>query len=78
MRMASAIAWAACTAGLMALASHSAAAQDQAPRLHRRPPLRIEITPRRLQRQCVDGYTIERRAAGDTVVPLMRCWWAPR
>ena len=40
------------------------------PVLHRRPPLRIEITPSRpAQRQCVDWHVIEHRASGDTVVP---------
>jgi len=30
---------------------------------------------RPLYRQCVDWYAVERRVAGDTVVPHMRCWW---
>ncbi len=48
-------------------------------RLHRRAPLRIEVTPSgRLYRQCTDWYVIEHRATGDTIVPRMRCWWAVR
>ena len=49
------------------------------PVLHRRPPLRIEITPSRpAQRQCVDWHVIEHRASGDTVVPRSHCWWVAR
>ncbi len=40
---------------------------------------RIVVTPsRRLVRQCVDGYAVERRATGDTVVPYMHCEWGYR
>jgi hypothetical protein len=46
---------------------------------HRRPPLRIVITPsRQVQRQCADWHVIERRASGDTVVPRSHCWWVAR
>jgi len=45
------------------------------PPLHR--PLRIEVSPPRLQRHCVGGYALEHRASGDTIVPRMHCWWAP-
>lgn len=60
-----------------------AAAQDQTdrPRLHRRPPLRVHVTPGvsgRLYRECTDWHVIEHRATGDTVVPRIRCWWALR
>jgi len=53
-------------------------AQDRT-KLHRRTPLRVEVTPSaRLYRQCTDWHVIEHRATGDTVVPRMRCWWALR
>ncbi len=57
-----------------------AAAQDRPDRarLRHRPPLRVDVTPGRLYRQCTDGYAIEHREAGDTVVPRMQCWWAVR
>jgi hypothetical protein len=62
-------------------ASPLAIAQD-APdraRLHRRAPLRIEVTSSaRLYRQCTDWHVIEHRPTGDTVVPRTRCWWALR
>ena len=53
-------------------------AQDSPDRakLHRRVPLRVEVTPSRLYRQCTDWYVIEHRATGDTIVPRMRCRWA--
>jgi hypothetical protein len=48
-------------------------------KLHRRAPLRIEVTPSaRLYRQCTDWHVIEHRATGDTVVPRVRCRWALR
>jgi hypothetical protein len=59
----------------------SAAAQDDParPRVQRRAPLRIEVAPsRQLVRQCADSLVIERRYAGDTIVPRTRCWWALR
>jgi hypothetical protein len=72
-------AYAAGLAAVLAAISLPAPAQEQRANLHRRPPLRIEITrPRRLVRQCVDWHVVERRANGDTVVPRMRCWWASR
>jgi hypothetical protein len=46
-----------------------------------RPLPRVEITPRlRVQyyRDCVDGYVVEPRLTGPTVVPRMRCRWAKR
>jgi hypothetical protein len=58
-----------------------ALAQDAQPRapMHRRPPLRIEVTPSpQLYRQCADWHVIEHRPTGDTVVPRSRCWWAAR
>jgi hypothetical protein len=46
---------------------------------HRRPPLRIVVTPsRQVQRQCADWHVIEHRASGDTVVPRSHCWWVAR
>jgi hypothetical protein len=42
---------------------------------------RVDITPRvRVQyyRDCVDGYVVEPRLTGPTVVPRMRCRWAKR
>jgi len=76
------ISTAAYLAGLVVLlASPPGQAQDaqgQA-KLHRRAPLRIEVTPSaRLYRQCTDWHVIEHRATGDTVVPRSRCWWALR
>jgi hypothetical protein len=47
-------------------------------KLHRRAPLRVEVTPSRLYRQCIDWHVIEHRATGDTVVPRMQCRWAVR
>jgi hypothetical protein len=47
-------------------------------RLHRREPLRVEVTPSRLYRQCTDWHVIEHRATGDTVAPRTRCRWAVR
>jgi hypothetical protein len=61
-------------------ASPLASAQD-APdrvRLHRRPPLRVDIVPHRMFRQCTDWLAVEHRATGDTVVPRTQCWWAVR
>jgi hypothetical protein len=66
---------------LLASTTLPALAQDPQGRtqLHRRPPLRIEVTPSgRLYRQCVDTHVIEHRYTGDTVVPRSRCWWALR
>ena len=67
----------------VAAAAHGAAAQavDEPGRAppHRRPPLRLEVTPSsQLYRQCTDWYVIEQRAAGPTVVPQTRCRWALR
>jgi hypothetical protein len=66
---------------LVAGAMPAALAQDAQgrPKLQRRPPLRIEVTPSgRLYRQCTDWHVIEHRYGGDTVVPRSRCWWALR
>jgi hypothetical protein len=56
-------------------------ARSAGPTLHARPPLHrplhIEVAPSRLQRHCDGGYALEHRASGDTIVPWMRCWWAP-
>jgi hypothetical protein len=61
------------------VAGPAAAQDDTRPRIQRRAPLRIEIAPsRRLVRQCADSLVIERRYAGDTIVPRTRCWWALR
>jgi len=73
----------ACALGLAALLSAlpPALAQDTQGRanVHRRAPLRIEVSPSaRLYRQCTDWHVIEHRATGDTVVPRSRCWWALR
>ncbi len=67
----------------LVVASHGALAQAQddaaRARPHRRPPLRIEVTPpSQLYRQCDDAYVIEHRASGDTIVPQTRCRWAVR
>jgi hypothetical protein len=71
-----------CVLGIAALLAGPslAAAQDQSDRarLHRRPPLRVDVTPGRLYRQCTDWHVIEHRETGDTVVPRSRCWWAVR
>ena len=65
-------------AAVLAAIALPAPAQEQRANLHRRPPLRIEISPRRSVRHCVDWHVVERRVTGDTVVPRMRCWWASR
>jgi hypothetical protein len=67
------------TAALLAGTS-LAAAQDQSggARLHRRPPLRVDVTPERLYRRCAGWHEIEHRQTGDTVVPRWRCRWALR
>jgi len=72
---------AAAALGAAAGAPAPASAQESSvrPGLHRRPALRIEVTPsRQVQRQCVDWHVIERRASGDTVVPRSHCWWVSR
>jgi hypothetical protein len=72
---------AATLAALGALAPLAAPAQESPARtgLHRRPPLRIEVTPsRQFQRQCVDWHVIEHRPSGDTIVPRSHCWWVSR
>jgi hypothetical protein len=75
-------------AAAIVLATLSAAALAQSypppadPSLRRaRPPTRIEVYPRlRVQyyRDCIDGYAVEPRASGPTVVPRMSCRWAKR
>jgi hypothetical protein len=70
---------AAAALGALAVAPASAQESSTRPGLHRRPPLRIVVTPSRpAQRQCVDWHVIERRASGDTVVPRSHCWWVAR
>jgi hypothetical protein len=47
----------------------------------RRAPFRVEIYPRVLlqyYRNCVDGYVVEQRLSGPTVVPRSNCRWAKR
>ncbi len=46
-----------------------------------RAPFRVEIYPRvhvQYYRNCVDGYVVEQRLTGPTVVPRMNCRWAKR
>lgn len=46
-----------------------------------RVPFRVEIYPRvhvQYYRDCVDGYAVEQRLTGPTVVPRMNCRWAKR
>jgi len=76
----------AATAAVLMLSAPSAQAQayppPTAPYLQPvRPIPRIEVNPRlRVQyyRDCVDGYVVEPRLTGPTVVPRMRCRWAKR
>jgi hypothetical protein len=66
---------------LLAAAAPPALAQDGQGQVRpqRRAPLRVDVTPSgRLYRQCTDWHVIERRPAGDTVVPRSRCVWALR
>jgi hypothetical protein len=74
-----AVGLAAALAALGALSPASAQEGSTRAAPHRRPPLRIEITPtRKVQRQCADWHVIEHRASGDTVVPRSQCWWVAR
>jgi len=65
-----------------AIGSHQALSTEfsaqERPRVRRVPP-RIYVYPdyrnRPIVRRCVDWYTVEARAAGDTVIPHMRCYW---
>ena len=46
-----------------------------------RVPFRVEIYPRvhvQYYRDCVDGYVVEQRLTGPTVVPRMNFRWAKR
>jgi hypothetical protein len=46
-----------------------------------RVPFRVEIYPRvhvQYYRNCADGYVVEQRLTGPTVVPRMNCRWAKR
>ena len=46
-----------------------------------RAPFRVEVYPRvhvQYYRDCVDGYVVEQRLTGPTVVPRMNCRWAKR
>jgi hypothetical protein len=77
------LAIAATAAVLSALGTPAVLAQayPPAPAPFVRPIPRIEINPRlRVQyyRDCVDGYVVEPRLTGPTVVPRMRCRWAKR
>ena len=58
--------------------SYYAPAPAPAPR---RAPFRVEIYPRvhvQYYRNCVDGYVVEQRLTGPTVVPRQNCRWAKR
>jgi hypothetical protein len=73
------------TIALTGLAAISAAAQPYyAPAPAPAPPrapFRVEIYPRvhvQYYRDCVDGYVVEQRLTGPTVVPRMNCRWAKR
>ena len=65
---------------VLVLSITAAGAQNQAPAQGRktvtRHPLRIEVSPFRMQRLCTGGYALERRASGDTIVPRLHCRWA--
>jgi hypothetical protein len=71
-----------CALVFAALLSGPPAVRAQDPpdraKLHRRAPLRVEVTPSRLYRQCTDWLVVEHRATGDTIVPRMQCRWAVR
>jgi hypothetical protein len=62
-----------------AIDSHQAQSTEFSAQQRRRIPPRIYVYPdyrnRPIVRRCVDWYTVEARAAGDTVVPHMRCYW---
>jgi hypothetical protein len=73
-----AVALAGLTATEAAAQSYYAPAPAPAPP---RVPFRVEIYPRlRVQyyRNCSDGYVVEQRLTGPTVVPRMNCRWAKR
>jgi hypothetical protein len=73
-----AVALAGLTATEAAAQSYYAPAPAPAPP---RVPFRVEIYPRlRVQyyRNCSDGYVVEQRLTGPTVVPRMNCHWAKR
>jgi hypothetical protein len=69
---------------LAGLTASGAAAQSYyAPAAPARPrvPFRVEIYPRvhvQYYRDCADGYVVEQRLTGPTVVPRMNCRWAKR
>jgi hypothetical protein len=68
-------------AALFGLTAADAAAQSYYAPAPPRAPFRVEIYPRlRVQyyRNCVDGYVVEQRLTGPTVVPRMNCRWAKR
>jgi hypothetical protein len=55
----------------------SSQAQPRRPRYVVRPRARIFTRSyARLYRQCTDGYAVEARATGPTIVPYMNCYWA--
>jgi hypothetical protein len=67
-------------AGLTATAATAQSYYAPAP-APRRAPFRIEIYPRvhvQYYRNCVDGYVVEQRPSGPTVVPRSNCRWAKR
>lgn len=62
-----------------AISAKPAAATDISAQRRARRVTRIEVTPaRRLYRQCVDWYALERRPSGPVITPHMRCQWALR
>jgi hypothetical protein len=68
-------------AGLTASDAFAQTYYAPAPAPAPRAPFRVEIYPRlRVQyyRNCVDGYVVEQRLTGPTVVPRMNCRWAKR
>ena len=73
---------AAALAGLTATSSFAQSYSAPAPVPARpRVPFRVEIYPRvhvQYYRDCVDGYVVEQRLTGPTVVPRMNCRWAKR
>jgi hypothetical protein len=67
-------------AGLTATAAAAQSYYTPAP-APPRAPFRVEIYPRlhvQYYRNCVDGYVVEQRLTGPTVVPRMNCRWAKR
>jgi hypothetical protein len=68
-------------AGLTATAATAQSYYAPAPAPAPRAPFRVEIYPRvhvQYYRNCVDGYVVEQRLTGPTVVPRTNCRWAKR